>query len=202
MPTHARQQLGTNQRTRTVTRSTRPLASITDSLTKPRPSGCQTTSRDWRRGADRRAVDEPGQRQRAALGLEHDRRRRLVDLDLGAIGRKCDLHAAARGTAPSAARRRPVAEAVQRRRQLGAGRAQRRRRAAAAAAARCVAEAREGVEQDRRGGDAAGQARASRRRRGGRPRRRWCGGRRSRRPGVAIAVGGAGLVGDAAGLWR
>ena len=103
-----------------------------------------------------------------------------------------------RGGSPPLPMRAAGAEALQRRRQARGGREQ-RALAARAAAARGAAGAGEGVEQDRRGGGAADQARHRRAVGPADPDADGHAAVEADRPGVAVAVGGAGLEGDAAG---
>ena len=169
---------------RIVTRSARPLASITESLRKPRAGGRQLGLAADGIGRDRHAVDEPGQRQGAALGLDDDAGAvAVLDIELGAVGREGDLHGGlqigAEGRCDSVLLR--LAEALERRRQVGAGddqRAGRRRRRAACAASTGGRRHRTAAARRRCGR----RGPAWRRRRAGRPTRRWCGGRRSPPP--------------------
>ena len=116
-------------------------------------------------GFDRHAVDQPGQRQGAALGLDDDAGAvAVLDVELGAVGREGDLHGGLEIGAGGVLVPR-LAEALERRRQVGAGDQRARRRA------------------PRRG--ARGASRGGRRHRTAAARRR-CG---RRGPGVAAPSG-------------
>ena len=174
------------------------MASTTESVTKPEPSGCQVSERSKGDLADRHAVGEEGEGRRAVPDLDDERRRIAcldAEIDVDAVEREGDLRVAVLARPPSrwdggsggAAAAAPTVVATI---APGGGCAQRRA---------LGAEPVEGLEQDRRGADDAGEAGHRRAVRPADPDADDMAAVEADRPGVAIAVGGAGLVGDAAG---
>ena len=185
---------------RIVTRSARPLASITESLRKPRPAAGNSASR--LAGSD--AIGTPSTSQVSgsapALGLDHHAGAvAVLDLDLGAIGREGDLHGGLE-EAPGAV----LVACASRKRFSGGGRSVPATRSAPAGAggsgARRGRQPGEGIEQHRRGGGAAGKPRRCGAIGPADPHGNGVAAVVADRPGVAEAVGRAGLVGDLARL--
>ena len=184
----------------TVTASDAPLASTTVTRAKPAPSGFQADVAAELRFADRRAVDEPGERRDAAERLQ--REPRVARARRRCRGRSARRPAERRSSAPRVSVAAMVLGASLRRWRSGGGRS-----AVMARAARpgrrieldVAPEALERVEQDRRRGLPADEA--GRRAvvgpadpdRDGRPLVE------ADRQRVAKTVGGAGLEGDPAG---
>ena len=165
---------------RMVTRSSRPLASITVSVKNPRPVTASSASRLPAAEIDRHAVEQPNEGQRTTLGL--DRESAAVDVVEGNFGpirgegdlnRRIEvgsrgqiLRAAESVAAASAARRRPAAAPRAAPRRVGRGAATSgRRRRTTGGRRRCVR-----------------PGRGWRCHRAGRPKPRWYGGRRSQPP--------------------
>ncbi len=185
-----------------MTLSAAPLASITVSRRKPGPSGSTNSVRRSARAVAGTPLTStvsgptpPETLSARRIGLAVDGR----ELEPRVVRREHDAQRR-RLLSPATA---PRAEVLQRRRQLRVRgnsaplrRARQRRR--------LLAGAREGVEQDRRRGRAADQARHRRAVGPADPDADGAPAVEAHRPRIAIAVGGAGLVGDAAagGVFR
>ena len=175
----------------------RRCASITIRSTKPGPFGSQDIAPPNDARADRRAVDEPGVGRRAVARFQHQRHRIAVadaEVDAHALRRIGDL----RRLGGRDARLVRRAEAAERLRQAGGGRLDdaRAARRGAASCRRCRAKA-----SIRIGAAASMPIRPGTGAPSGRPTQTPIdmAAVEADRPGVAVAVGRAGLEGDRAG---
>ena len=184
---------------RTTTLSAAPGPSITVTRTKPGPSGAKNSGAAAGLRRNRHAIDQHRERRDAAGDLERRRGSGLAvaprQFEPGAVRREQDVQ---RWPArPRRAGRR--AKALQRRRQFGGRAITSAPSGRAAAAAGGAADAGEGVEQDRRRRAAADEARHRRAVGPADPDADRVPAVEADRPGIAVAVAGAGLERDAAG---